>query len=135
MIRAAVLALATLSCGCTVLGAAAGAGMPHYEPTAWPHERVARGSEVRVRVRAVGADSARVREIDGRYGGVRDGALVLMDDAGEIPLRDVAGVETREGSEWKKGLLLGAVVDVCAAAAVVAVATSNGVGLTPAGLR
>lgn len=129
----AALAIAPLASGCTVIGAAAGAGIDHYEATAWPQARVEPGTPVRVRTRAVGSDSLRAADVDGRYGGVHDGMLVLTDtDRGEqqIPLADVVEVEVRRGSEWKKGLLLGAIVDTCLVVAVIGATQSQNASIS-----
>lgn len=127
------LAIASLGSGCTAVGAAAGAGIPRYESTAFQHARIEPGTEVRVRTRGVGSDSVRAADVDGRYGGVHDGMLLVTDtDRGQqdIPLSDVADVQVRSGSEWKKGLLLGAIVDTCIALAIVGATQSSNASIS-----
>ena len=133
--RVAVVALACLSgaqAGCTIAGAAIGANMPRYEPTGWPRQEPSPGAAIRVRVRTVGADARAVAIVEGSYGGIRHGAIVVLQGAreNEVPLQDVLDVAAREGSEWKKGVLLGAIADACLAAAVVAASSSGPISIS-----
>jgi hypothetical protein len=121
---AVVLAGALGSAGCSVAGAAFGATTPRYEHTEWPRSNVELGSRVRVRTRNVGADSASITDVEGRYGGVRDGLLSVTDEDGrehELPIRDIGGLRVRNGSYWKEGLLLGTAADAILVVTVVAV--------------
>jgi hypothetical protein len=130
--------LATLLCvslattGCTLAGAAVGASMPRYEHAEWPRTEIALGSEVRVHLRNVGADSVQLEEITGRYGGVHDGVLSVTDEAGhehELAVRDVVDVEVSSGTQWAKGLALGAVTDAVVVATAIAIANGANVSI------
>lgn len=127
-IGAALMTSAALATSaCTIAGAAMGAASPHYESSDWPREAIPLGVDVRVRVRKVGTDSLVFSEIEGRYGGVHDGLLSVTDDTGhqhELAVRDVIDLDVRSGTQWKKGLLLGAAAD--GVVAIVAVAIANG---------
>jgi hypothetical protein len=122
-LSAFIIAASLAAGGCTVAGAALGASTPHYEPTAWPRSNVELGAHVRVRMRNVGADSPLPRALEGR--GIREELMSLTDDDGrehELPVRDVVALDVRNGSQWQKGLLLGAAADTMIVVAVVAVA-------------
>ena len=123
---ACLVILAGAPAGCTLAGTAVGASIPRYETRTFERDELPIGTMVRVRVRSVGADSMRLAEIVGRYGGIRDGLrLVTADDGAEheIPARDVFEIEVRNGTEWKKGLLLGAAADAIVAVVVIGVAS------------
>lgn len=110
--------------GCTVAGVAMGAAMPRYEPTEWPRSNVELGTQVRVRTRNIGADFAGASEVAGRYGGTREGLLSVTDEEErehEIPTRDIVDLQVRSGTEWKKGLLVGAAADTVLLLTVLAV--------------
>ena len=127
-----VLCASLAASGCTIAGAAIGAATPSYERSDWPRSSVEIGTRVRVRIRNVGADSVRIAELDGRYGGVRDGVLAVTDEDGrehEVMVRDVIDVEIRSGTEWKKGLLLGAAADTIVLVAAVAIANGANVSI------
>lgn len=118
--------------GCTAVGAAIGATSPRYVAAAWPRETVPLGTEVRVRIRTVGADAVVVTQVDGRYGGLRDGLLSVTDDNGhehELAVRDVVDVEVRTGTRWKEGLLLGAGADAVIVIAAIAIANGGDVSI------
>lgn len=137
--RIPILFVLCLSCaalansGCTIAGTAIGAATPRYERTDWPRDRVELGARVRVHVRTIGSEAVRTTEVDGRYGGVHEGILSVTDDDGrehEIAARDVLDVEVRNGTEWKKGLLLGAAGDALIVVAAVVVANDGNVSIT-----
>jgi len=110
--------------GCTIAGTAIGAATPRYEHSDWRSSHVELGSRVRVRLRSVGSDVVVADRLEGRYGGVHEELLSITDDderEHELPVRDVVDLEVRSGSQWAKGLLLGAATDTIVVVAVVAV--------------
>jgi hypothetical protein len=131
---AAILLCASLvTSGCTIAGSAIGAGTPRYETTDWRQTAVPLGTQVRVRVRNIGTDAVVVGEISGRYGGIREGLLSVTDEDGrehELAVRDVVDLEVRSGTQWKKGLLLGAAADAIIVTVAVAIANGANVSLT-----
>jgi hypothetical protein len=132
VVAAVVLALSLASGGCTVAGTAIGAASPRYERANWPRDGVELGTEIRVRQRSVGADAVEVREIDGRYGGIRDGWMSVTDHDGrehEVAVRDIVDLRVRNGSHWQKGLLLGAAADAVIVTAAIAIANGANVSI------
>ena len=131
-ILAVLVAASLVTSGCTIAGTASGAATPRYQTTDWRHSPVELGARVRVHVRNLGADSLVPGHIDGRYGGVHDGLLSGTDDDGrehEVSARDVVDVEVQRGTEWKKGLLIGAAADTLLVVAVVAVTNGANVSI------
>lgn len=129
--RAITVAFAAVALtGCTLVGTGLGASIPHYESRDWQREEIPLGTTVRVRVRSVGGDSTNA-DVVGRYGGVRDGLLTITDsDEREhaVPVSDIVSVDVKSGTEWKKGLLLGAAAD--AVIVTVAVLATNGMNVS-----
>jgi len=121
--------------GCTLAGAGLGASIPQYESRDWQHEEIPLGTTVRVRVRSVGGDSANA-DVVGRYGGVREGFLLITDGNDRehaVPISDVLSLDVKTGSEWKKGLLLGATADTVIVIVALAAASGGNVSVNLAG--
>jgi hypothetical protein len=136
VLSALVLSTALATSGCTVAGGAIGAAIPRYERSDWARETIPLGTEVRVRVRRVGADAVGAAEIKGRYGGVREGLLSVTDDEGlehELAVRDIVGLDIRRGTQWKRGILLGAAADAVVAVAAIAIANGANVSVATGG--
>jgi hypothetical protein len=128
-----VLVFAMLAAsGCTLAGTAIGAEIPRYERVEWQREGIPLGTEVRVRLRRVGTDAFAADEIRGRYGGIQDGLFSVTDDRGrehELAVGDLRDLEVRRGTEWKKGLVLGAAADAIVVVAAVAIANGANVSI------
>jgi hypothetical protein len=135
VMRAFLVALfctSLLTSGCTIVGTAVGASTPRYEATARPLSDIEIGTRVRVRLRVIGADAAGIAEVHGRYGGIRDGIVSVLDADGrerELPAQDVVDLDVENGTEWRKGLLLGAAADLILVAAGVAIANGANVSI------
>ena len=58
--------------------------------------------------------------------------MSVTDEAGrehELPVRDIVGVEVRSGTQWKKGLLIGAAADALVVATAIAIANGANVSI------
>ena len=67
-----------------------------------------------------------------RYAGIRDGVLTVVDESGqehEVSTRDVIDVDVRNGTEWKKGLILGAAADVIMVTAALVISNGGNVSV------
>jgi hypothetical protein len=129
-----ILSMSLATSGCTLAGVAIGAATPRYERTESPRQEgiVDLGTQIRVRVRSVGSDSVVIEEIDGRYGGIRDGWMSVTDADGhehELPVSDIVELRVRSGTEWKKGLLLGAAADAVLVMAAVMIRSGADVSI------
>ena len=106
------VALLATNTGCTLIGmgvgAAAGGNVDRYS-TVTPNDPLPPPrSQVRVRV-SPGNTEERIK---GRFAGVCDGALIVLNDSGEhaIALEAVRDLRVKNGTYWRTGLGTGAAI-------------------------
>jgi hypothetical protein len=113
--------LAACSSGCTAIGLGLGSAVPRYEPqTGYPDPGV------HVKLANEHGNELASGTLEARKNGV---ILVAGDDGAQTTVRDVdvARIESRRGTYWKTGLIIGIVLDSLAltAATTAAVAASS----------
>jgi hypothetical protein len=110
LLVAGLVALLATSTGCCSsigmgLGTAVGAGVPRYSTIEANDPRLS--TDENVQVRATGGAS-----VEGRYVGVRDGALIVSNDSGEhaIAPETIRELRVKNGTYWERGMVTGLVI-------------------------
>lgn len=121
----ALLAPLATTTGCSLFGGAIGAATPRTEPmkVGLNGPLPAIGEEVSVLVKGAGGFN---EWIDGRYEGVREGALLLSTDGGEraIAFGSIRKLRVHRGTYVKEGFGVGLLIDAVVILLGVAVVTS-----------